>query len=188
MGRHIPTPPRTRTISDTLTEAEADHLLDCPTADFMIRCAAGALDCIFLYLLLSSTQNFYEALLEYFPQSSVVVGAGPGWMARIFRAGPDILNYFASLTKIGFVYLYAFWSNARFGGSPGKLLLGLRILDAKTGQFLGLNRILLRELLARPLSFLIFGCGFSYMLLREDRRTLHDVLTGSVVKRVHENL
>lgn len=190
MGKYVSKPPaKPRTISETLAQAEQDHLLDCPTADFMIRCAATALDSIFIYLLLSSTQNFFEALLEYFPSQAFAMSlGGPDWVLSLWRSGPDGINYLSSVTKIGFVYLYSIWSISRFGGTPGKLLLGLRVLDDENGHFLPTSRVFVRELLARPLSFFILGGGFAAMLVRKDRRTLHDVITHSVVKRVHENL
>lgn len=178
-----------RTISETLAMAERDHLLDCPTADFMTRCAATALDSILMYLLLSSTQNFFEALREYFPGEAFMLTLNaPSWVMALWKSGPSGLNYLSSVAKIGFLYLYSIWSISRFGGTPGKLLLGLRVLDETNGHFLPIYRVVLREFVARPLSFISLGLGIVCMLVRKDRRTLHDALTRSVVKRVHEDL
>ena len=45
MGTYIPAgPTRKRSVSDTLVEAEEEHFLDCPNADFFIRLAAALLD------------------------------------------------------------------------------------------------------------------------------------------------
>lgn len=82
-------------------------------------------------------------------------------------------------------YVYAVWTVATFGGSPAKLLLGLRVLDATSGQKLSIPRVILREIIGKALGLALLGGGLLMPLMRQDHRSLHDLLSQSVVKRVH---
>ncbi|MDJ0923223.1 MAG: RDD family protein [Acidimicrobiia bacterium] len=65
------------------------------------------------------------------------------------------------------------------GKTPGKALLGLRVLS-KDGENLSGWRAGLRAL-SLPLSYLVFGIGFLGILAGRERRALHDVIAGSAV-------
>ena len=68
------------------------------------------------------------------------------------------------------------------GGTPGKLLLKLRVADHRRRCPIGPTRALLR-LVAYCTSSLTLGIGHLVLALRGDRRTLHDVLAGTLVLR-----
>ncbi len=88
-------------------------------------------------------------------------------------------------------------STWRFGGTPFKRLFGMTVVTEESGQRLSLGRSLLREvplLLLFPywlpdtlqgsaaMAFGVFYFSDQIMFLaRDDRRTLHDLLAGSVV-------
>ena len=57
--------------------------------------------------------------------------------------------------------------------------VGLRAVRTDGGA-LGARRAILR-VLAFPLSFLLFGFGFLLILLKRDRRALHDLVAGTAV-------
>lgn len=92
------------------------------------------------------------------------------------------------LATVIFVYLlltYGYFgvSYRYFGTSLGKWLVGLRIVDAKTGKRLtNFWKIFFRETGGKLLSILPFGLGYLFALLRKDRQTLHDVLFGTRVE------
>lgn len=72
------------------------------------------------------------------------------------------------LTLVGVVLLLAFgvvqwWYHGRKGVTLGKALVGLRTLDADTGQPIGMERVLLRALVVAA-SSLAFGIGQLVML------------------------
>jgi uncharacterized RDD family membrane protein YckC len=74
-------------------------------------------------------------------------------------------------------YLYFGVSYRHFGTSLGKWLVGLRIVDARSGARLtNFWRIFLRETVGKLLSCLPFFLGYAFAYLRRDRQTLHDVL------------
>ena len=61
----------------------------------------------------------------------------------------------------------------------GMALLGVRVVAAD-GTEAGPRRAVLRTL-AFPLSFLLFGLGFTGILFQRDRRALHDMIAGTAV-------
>ena len=80
------------------------------------------------------------------------------------------------------VTLLTWWA---WQATPGKRLLGLRIVDATTG-----DRASMVQLLTRYLSYLIsalpFGLGFLWIAIDPQRQGWHDKLAGtSVVYRWH---
>jgi uncharacterized RDD family membrane protein YckC len=69
-----------------------------------------------------------------------------------------------------------------FGGTPGKRLCGLEIIDHQNRCPIGLTRGVLR-LVAYSVSSFTFGIGHLLMVIRPDRRALHDILAGTRVVR-----
>ncbi len=58
-------------------------------------------------------------------------------------------------------------------------VLGLRAVRADGGDLDGRHAVI--RVLALPLSFLLFGLGFLLILLRRDRRALHDLIAATAV-------
>ena len=65
------------------------------------------------------------------------------------------------------------------GQTPGMGILGVRAVD-KDGRPLKTGHAVVR-VLAFPLSFVLLGLGFVLILLRRDRRALHDLIGHSCV-------
>ena len=68
---------------------------------------------------------------------------------------------------------------ARFGGTPGKVLLDLQVIDAESGHWLSPRRALLRTLLTVPVIFSVLG--ILIMFLDAQRRTFHDRAFNTLV-------
>lgn len=66
------------------------------------------------------------------------------------------------------------------GATPGKWLVGLRVIDHRGGSPIGVPRALLR-LVAYTMSSLTLGVGHTLVVLRRDHRALHDILAGTRV-------
>ena len=168
---------RPKTISEALNEAEDDHFLDCPDADFWIRTGAILLDAIFFWLLWSGIQNTLNSI-------------GPTLIASLQMTTwvplteEQMVPFFIHVGH-GFLYFFYFCATlSKFGGSPGKLLLGLRVVDAKTGSKISFGRALARESFGKVLSTLPLAVGWGMAFMRSDSRTLHDLVAGTRVKRV----
>lgn len=91
--------------------------------------------------------------------------------------GPDQLASITAAWIVAAVF-YQFAANLS-GGGVGKRLMGLRVLT-KDGAPLGPLRALARAL-GWVLSSPLCNFGFLVALLRADNRTLHDLLSGTVV-------
>lgn len=95
----------------------------------------------------------------------------PGWVAH--AAG--ILGLWIALW---WCYFAVGWG--LLGATPGKWLLGLRIVDHRGRAPIGLSRSILR-LAAYSVSSVTLGMGHLLIVLRHDRRALHDILAGTWV-------
>lgn len=71
-------------------------------------------------------------------------------------------------------------SDSQFGGSPGKLLSGLRLVDPK-GNYLSFKLALFRNYIARTVAGLIFGAGYIWILRDGRRQGWHDMASGTYV-------
>jgi uncharacterized RDD family membrane protein YckC len=93
----------------------------------------------------------------------VDVEVGPWWLVP--------------LGTFNFFYYWYCWSVS--GKTPGKALLGLRVVRAD-GAPLGPLAAAIR-VLTFPLSFAIAGLGFLGIVFGREHRALHDLLAGSAV-------
>ena len=82
---------------------------------------------------------------------------------------------------------YAVWfiSKLRKGYTPGKLLMGLQVVDARTGEVPGFGKMFLREVIGRFFSSLFFGLGNIWALFDKNGQAWHDKMAGTMV--VHKN-
>jgi len=76
-------------------------------------------------------------------------------------------------------FLYFVGFNGTWGGTPGKLALGLRILTLE-GNPLGYQRAFLRHC-AEWITRLTFGIGFLMVALSPEKRALHDLMARTRV-------
>jgi len=69
----------------------------------------------------------------------------------------------------------------KWGYTPGKKALGLRVLPRVLGSRLTLRNLIFREYLGVPLSFCTFGLGYLMGVLSKEKLTLHDRLFSTKV-------
>ncbi len=86
------------------------------------------------------------------------------------------LIFVSVIAAVSLIYSVGF--NGRFGATPGKRLLGLRIVtfEGRSPGYVGAFRRYCAELL----SVLTFGLGY-LMVLAPQRRALHDLVSGTQV-------
>lgn len=90
--------------------------------------------------------------------------------------GSSLLHSLVSVAFVIFYYLF-FWTTA--GRTPGKYLMGVRIV-LKNGGKLKLRHAVVRYA-GYYLSGLAFGLGFLWILVDDRRRGWHDRLAGTLV-------
>jgi uncharacterized RDD family membrane protein YckC len=85
-----------------------------------------------------------------------------------------------SVASTAFFVFYHVFFIAFTGRTPGKAFMGLRILTTSGGR-VSVLRAALRLLIGYPLSFLLLGVGFLWVLADDYRQALHDKLVGTFV-------
>ena len=118
------------------------------------------------------------------------------WLALVIDPLLGLLLYFAALAIFGSIsadlaffaaiafpigYLIWYASLFRQGMTPGKKMMGLRVVRQETGDIPGFGLMLLREFIGRPLSALFLGLGFLWALFDKNSQGWHDKLAGTVV-------
>lgn len=84
-----------------------------------------------------------------------------------------------SIAGVAWLFIYWWGSLALAGKTPGKALLGLRVLT-RDGHVLTGAKAAVRTIFL-PVSYLLFGFGFLGIIIGKERRALHDVVAGSAV-------
>jgi len=84
------------------------------------------------------------------------------------------------------IWIAAWWAyfvvGWGFGATPGKMMLGLRVVDHRGFYPIGMSRALMR-LVAYMTCSVTLCSGHLLVLFRHDRRALHDILAGTRVVR-----
>ena len=113
---------------------------------------------------------FMLALAAISFAASVIVGHSISWSRNDL---PVAILY------VAWVFVYFAYSWGASGKTLGMALLGVKVVAA-AGTEAGPRRAVFRTL-AFPLSFLLFGLGFTGILFQRDRRALHDLIAGTAV-------
>lgn len=89
----------------------------------------------------------------------------------------DALTYFIGLA----VFCITVYMDGIYGGTPGKLILEMRIVN-ENGEYLGISGAFLRYL-CKLLMGLTIGVGFFIIGFTEKKQGLHDMLAKTFVVR-----
>ena len=103
-----------------------------------------------------------------------------GVLGAIFQ-NEDVVVAVAILFPL--VYFVWFLLLLRKGLTPGKMMLGLQVVNQQTGQIPGFLRMLLRETVGRLVSGAVGGLGYIWALFDKNAQAWHDKLAGTVVMR-----
>ncbi len=85
---------------------------------------------------------------------------------------------FALGLLIGLLYYGYYYTKS--GQTIGKRVMGLQVVNADSGELLTWNEVILRESLGKTVSIILL-IGYFMILLRQDRRALHDLIGNSIV-------
>jgi uncharacterized RDD family membrane protein YckC len=90
-----------------------------------------------------------------------------------------------ALWVVGVYFYYGYFYRTK-GATPGKLLFDLRVLDGKTGTYLGTQQTIGREVFGKLLSAFTLGIGYFMAGVREDKKALHDIVCDTRVVHVRK--
>jgi uncharacterized RDD family membrane protein YckC len=136
-------------------------------AGFWIRFVAALIDGVIVTIL-----SYLAQLPLLFVSSSTQFGESVRLTAVVVNALIGIVG--------AVLYLRSYVSK---GATPGKMIFGIKVLNAQTGMHMTFGRTLLREWVGKFLSILILGGGFLLAAFRSDKRALHDLVAGTIVVR-----
>ncbi len=102
------------------------------------------------------------------------------WHDPRFIKGPMDIAVNWALPFVGWIWMWRTWQ-----ATPGKMLIGARVVDAATGQTLSIRQCAIRYLGYIP-AMLFFGLGVIWVAFDPRRQGWHDKLAGSVVVRAKD--
>lgn len=105
-------------------------------------------------------------------------------MKSAFFGNPDpasggaMMSYYMLSWSVTIVlsFVYYGWFYKNKGATPGKLAVGIKVVDAETGEFIGYFQTFGREVPGKMISGVILMIGFIMAGLRPDKRALHDLI------------
>lgn len=122
-------------------------------------------------------------LLLYFLVSMLVIGIIGGAEASLSSSGPGPATVFSILiVTVGYGIFYL--NLLSHGMTPGKWLLGEKVVNKEDGGFPGLGRMLLREIIGKFVSGLFLGIGYFWAIFDKDQQAWHDKIASTVVVKV----
>ena len=95
------------------------------------------------------------------------------WLVKL--TGINVLYWIIQFAVITFVI----YRNGIKGGTPGKYILGLRIVN-ESGKFIGIRKSILRYI-SGMVSGIIFGIGFLLIVFSGKKQGLHDKISKTFV-------
>ncbi len=134
-------------------------------AGFWRRAAAFGVDALWLFSLTGVIAIFLTG--QPWPAFT-----GAGFLATLAAVISELLPPAVCIVGWG-----------RFGRTPGKLLLDLRVVNARTGELPGYVRAFIRYI-GYFVSALPLGLGFLWIVFDRQRQGLHDKLAGTRVVMV----
>jgi uncharacterized RDD family membrane protein YckC len=148
-------------------------------AGFASRLVAFMIDAILLSTIIVFTSWFVSTSVGMLQGQAILNTLGQRYpiidqLTQVIRS--PLLHSLVSVAFVISYYLF-FWTTA--GRTPGKYLMGLRVL-VKSGAKLKLRHAILRYA-GYYLSGLAFGVGFLWILVDDERRGWHDRLAGTLV-------
>ena len=148
---------------------------------------------LFIFMLTSMLENhFFPALgisswlLAGSHGSEWLILYGPEWLIYEIPAWvllwvlfPIPFDYPALIgSLISAIYFIGF--NAAKSATPGKMALGMRIVNAKTGKKPSVGRFVVRHI-SEYLSYLPFLLGYFWVVVDKRNQSFHDHIAGTVV-------
>jgi uncharacterized RDD family membrane protein YckC len=99
-------------------------------------------------------------------------------LASLMRSGATFLLFFLLTLAIGIFY-YVFFESSRFQGTPGKMALGIKVVDSNFLR-ISFGKAFIRYL-GRIVCTITLGIGFLLIIFTEKNQGLNDLIAGTYV-------
>ena len=130
-------------------------------AGFWVRAVASLIDTVVI-LIFTWPLLYWVYGSEIFSSTAMVKGSADVLLSYVFPL----------------LFTITLW--IKFGGTPGKRILKIKILDEKTGQHLTLAKSLLRYIGYFVSIFTLF-IGFFWVAFDQKKKGWHDHIAGTIV-------
>lgn len=99
--------------------------------------------------------------------------------------------YFYDAMGIILLYLifycsYYIYFYRKQGQTPGKMVIGLKVVNVEDLKSISVKNVILREVIGKFLSGVFFLLGYYWYFLNKERKTWHDMLGHSIVVKTDE--
>lgn len=159
--------------------APADDLVD---AGFWRRLGAFVLDCLILVIPGNALSSFVRLFLAKEP-GTCEKADGTLYACDVLTSDSEGIHGLFLLTLLLFIVIFYFGHlEGRRGGTPGKRIAKLKVVDATTGAPIGMGRAIGRWIM-RFASAIPLWLGYFWMLWDDDSQTWHDKVVRSRVVR-----
>ena len=145
-------------------------------AGFGIRLLAWLIDflvLLFLSLIIGLISGFFIAFLLIYVS---IVSADSSIVTSLSNFISGFIGF-----SVNLLYFTLFWSS-KFQGTPGKILLGLKIVDAN-GNKISYSTALIRYI-STIISSLLLGIGYLLIIFDGKKQALHDKFASTYVIKV----
>ena len=132
--------------------------------------------------------GFWIRVLASFIDGFLVLFVVGSLLTMLYGSGywteePDIRGFWDAVLNYVLPLVATVWFWTRFGATPGKMALKIKILDARTGGKLSVGKALLRYL-GYIVSAIPFLLGYFWIGFDKKKQGFHDKIAGTVVVRV----
>jgi uncharacterized RDD family membrane protein YckC len=135
-------------------------------------------------------RRFFAVLLD-----GMILGFVGGFISGIFAAvagtmkssNPPMaafIGLFGAVINFGIPFFYSIYFIGIKGQTPGKMILGVKVISEKTGEPPGVFGAIIREIIGKPISGLVLGLGYFWAFWDAKKQAWHDKIAGTVVVRV----
>ena len=145
-------------------------------AGFGIRLLAWLIDflvLLFLSFIIGLISGFFIAFLLIYVS---IISADSSIVTSLSNFISGFIGF-----SVNLLYFTLFWSS-KFQGTPGKILLGLKIVDAN-GNKISYSTALIRYI-STFISSLLLGIGYLLIIFDGKKQALHDKLASTYVIKV----
>ena len=144
-----------------------------PYAGFLRRLFAVIIDDIFISII------SFVISLPFGLVNMLILSGNSGMEFPIMMT----LNIISQITLIAFAVIYPVYFIAKKGATPGKMILGIKVIRKDATGEIGYTNAFLRESIGKFISGIAFGLGYITMVKDPYKQTWHDKLAKTIVIR-----
>jgi uncharacterized RDD family membrane protein YckC len=166
------------TTADAPIELKTKEVVQTSPGGFWRRTGAIIIDGIIISLV-QLPITFLNGL--FMAANTIKPGQQPDAAQIMANLIPTII---ATVISMAITFAYAGYFLSKKGATPGKMVLGLKVVNVETGKNLSFIKAGFRDSIGKFISSIIFGIGYFMVAFRSDKKSLHDIMFSSQVFKV----